>query len=414
MPSIPLAVIGAGQAGLAVSQVLGEAGVEHVVLERGRVAERWRARRRWRSLRLLTPNWMTRLPGWSYGGPEPDGYMTAGEVAGFLGRYADSMAAPVVEHAAVRSVRRVADGYRVVTEVGTWSTDAVVLATGWSDVPRVPDVAARLDPGLHQLTPDRYRDPTDLPDGGVLIVGASATGVQLADELARAGRRVVVAAGRHSPLPRRYRGVDIMRWLDVLGVNRRDLDHVSDRATALQEPSLQLAGRPDQRDVHLAALQALGVHIVGRLSGADGERVVFAADLPVTTAAADVRLRRLLARIDARAGESRRAFAAPVPPVLTAGAVTDLNLRAAGIRTVVWATGYRRAYPWLHVPVLGPAGDIRHQRGRTDAPGLFVVGTNWQSHRGSMTLDGVGHDAAHVAAQALAHLRRPSGQRVAA
>ena len=136
-----------------------------------------------------------------------------------------------------------------------------------------PRCCRRLGPGLHQLTPDRYRDPTDLPDGGILIVGASATGVQLADELARAGRRVVVAAGRHSPLPRRYRGVDIMRWLDVLGVNRRDLDHVSDRATALQEPSLQLAGRPDQRDVHLAALQALGVHIVGRLSGADGERV---------------------------------------------------------------------------------------------------------------------------------------------
>ncbi len=413
MPHISLAVIGAGQAGLAVSRVLGEAGVEHVVLERGRMAERWRERRRWSSLRLLTPNWMTRLPGWSYGGPDPDGYMTAGEVAGFLRGYADSMAAPVVEHAEVRSVRRVADRYRVLTGIGTWTTDAVVLATGWNDLPRIPDLAVNLDPGLHQLTPDRYHDPTDLPEGGVLIVGASATGVQLADELARAGRRVVVAAGRHSRLPRRYRGIDIMRWLDALGVNRRDLDHVPDPAAVLREPSLQLAGRPDHRDVHLAALQGLGVQVVGRLTGVDGNQVVFAADLAVTTTAADVRLRRLLARIDARAEGPPGAIQAQVSPVVTAGVVTDLNLHAAGIRTVVWATGYRRAYPWLQVPVLDPAGEVRHHRGRTPAPGLFVVGMHWQSHRGSMTLDGVGHDAARVAVQAIAHLGRGSGQRVA-
>ena len=403
MPRTCVAVIGAGQAGLAVSRLLGDAGVDHAVLERGRTAQRWRATT-WQSLRLLTPNWMSRLPGWSYTGPDPEGYMSAGEIAAYLDGYAAASTAPVIECADVLSVRACGDGYRVVTTAGSWTADAVVLATGWCNAPHVPGLAAGLDPALHQVTPDRYRSPDDLPRGGVLVVGASATGVQLADELARAGRHALVAVGRHSRLPRRYRGADIMRWLDALGVNGRTLEQMPDASRVLREPSLQLVGRPDHRDVHLAALQDLGVRTVGRLTGAAGHRIAVADDLPRSVTAADTRLRRLLARIDALRGEPRITSEPRLRPVDTTGAAGEFDLRAAGIRTVVWATGYRRSYPWLHVPVLDATGEVRHHRGATPAPGLFVVGMHWQSRRGSMTIDGVRHDAAEVVARVVGHL----------
>src|SRR6478735_5833897 len=215
-------IIGAGQAGLAVSKGLTDAGVEHVVLERGRTAERWRSQR-WDTLRLLTPNWMSRLPGWSYRGNDPAGFMPAGEVADYLGAYADSFDAPVVHDAAVRSVRLRAGRYQVVSDAGCFSSASVVIATGYCDLPAVPEIAASVHPSIRQLTPDRYHSTYDVPDGRVLIVGASATGVQLADELAGAGRDVVVAVGRHTRMPRRYRGFDIMWWLDAMGVLDRQL-----------------------------------------------------------------------------------------------------------------------------------------------------------------------------------------------
>lgn len=404
MPSTTVAVIGAGQAGLAVSRLLAQAGVDHVVLDRGRVAERWRAMP-WRSLRLLTPNWMSRLPGWSYTGPDPDGFMTAAEVSRYLDSYAAAFVAPVVENAEVRSVRAEGGVYRIVTDAGSWTADAVVLGTGWCDRPRVPDPAAGLDPALDQLTPGEYRGPEDLRDGNVLVVGASGTGVQLSDELARAGRVVILAVGRHSRLPRRYPGADIMRWLDALGVNGRTLHEVRDAAAVRREPSLQLIGRPDHRNVHLAALQDLGVRAVGRLTAAAGHRVGFADDLPTSVADADRRMRRLLARVDATVdGPNPATVSAPAWPVATDDAVTEVDLRAAGVRTVIWATGYRRSYPWLHVPILDSAGEVRHRRGVTPAPGLYVVGMHWQTRRGSMTLDGVRHDAADVVGHIVAGL----------
>lgn len=201
-------VIGAGQAGLAVSHLLGAAHVDHVVLERGRTAAHW-AGHPWQSLRLLTPNWMSRLPGYDYRGPDPAGFMPAAEVATYLRSYAARSAAPVREGVDVLSVRRYDDAYRVETTAGTWTAASVVVATGWCDVPHVPALASRLDRRIAQVTPATYRDPGSIPDGGVLVIGASATGVQLADELAADGRRVVLAVGSHSQVPRTYGGMDI-------------------------------------------------------------------------------------------------------------------------------------------------------------------------------------------------------------
>ena len=270
-------VVGGGQAGLAMSRCLTEAGVDHVVLERGRVAQRWRDERR-RSLRLLTPNWMSRLPGARYRGPDPDGFMTVPALVSFLQRYAEAIAAPVVHDTPVRTVRRTAGGYRVLTPDREIACRAVVVATGACQRPRVPAVAAGLHPAVASLTPDGYRDPAALPGGGVLVVGASATGVQLAAELRADGRDVVLAVGRHTRLPRTHRGRDIHAWLDRLGVLRRPLRDGAGRT----EPSAQLLGSPERREVDLATLQRAGIRLAGRLTGLDGTRAQFADDWATT------------------------------------------------------------------------------------------------------------------------------------
>jgi len=402
-------VIGGGQAGLAMSHCLAESGVDHVVLERGRVAERWRSER-WDSLRLLTPNWQTRLPGFRYRGPDPDGYMRVGEVVDFLERYARSFAAPLEEGTAVVSVEPVDGGYRVVTDRGAWEAPSVVIATGHCDTPLVPGFAASLAGDVVQLVPSRYRHPDHLPAGGVLVVGASASGVQLADEIHASGRPVTLAVGRHTRLPRVYRGRDILWWFDAMGLFDEPIDEVFDPAVSLSQPSLQLVGRPDRATLDLPALRARGVRLVGRATGAQGGRVLFADDLVAYTAAADARLARLIQRIDifaARTGlDAEVGPPEPFRPFLWPDAgPAEIDLRAEAIRSVVWATGFRRLYPWLKVPVLDARGEIRHQGGVTPFPGLYVIGLYFLRRRKSSFIDGVGRDAMELAAHLAGYLR---------
>jgi len=405
-------VIGAGQAGLAVSRCLTDRGHDHLVLDRGRVAERWQSER-WDSLRLLTPNWMTRLPGFRYDGPDTDGFMTAVETARFFQRYAASFDAPVRDQTEVVDVRPDGDRFVVVTSGGVVTARNVVVATGWCDRPAVPDTAAHLSRRIHQLTPDRYRNPEQMPAGGVLVVGASTTGVQLAHELRLAGRRVVVAVGSHQRMPRRYRGMDSFWWLDRLGVFDRTVDDVADVWAARTEPALQLVGRPDHLTLDLPTLQAMGVELVGRFRGADGTRAHFAPDLAATTAAADERLAHLLARIDAAVERDHLGAellpAEPIAAVRCGDEPDSLDLAAEGISTVVWATGYRRNYSWLRLPVLDERGEIRQHRGVTPLPGAYVLGQRFQHFRNSNFIDGVGRDAEYVArhiVERAAHARR--------
>ena len=394
-------VIGAGQAGLAISRCLRDRAVEHVVLERGRVAERWRSER-WDSLRLLTPNWQSRLPGYRYTGPDPDAYMGMPELVGYLEGYARSFGAPVEENETVVAVEPAAPGYRVVTHRAVWEAANVVIATGYCDVPDVPPLAAQLPPDVVQLVPTRYRNPGELPQGGVLVVGASASGVQLADEIHASGRPVTLAVGRHMRLPRLYRGRDILWWLDAMGVFDETGEDVFDLEISRRQPSLQLVGRPDRATLDLPLLERRGVRLVGRLVGVSGAVLSLADDLVAHTAAADARLARLLQRIDgyaAASGLDREAGPAPAfePFVWPAPAPTTIDLRAEGIRSVVWATGFRRQYPWLKLPVLDARGELRHAGGVTPAPGLYVLGLNFQKRRKSTFIDGVGDDARALA-----------------
>jgi len=404
-------VIGGGQAGLAMSRCLSDRGVDHVVLERGRVAERWRTER-WDSLRLLTPNWQSRLPGFAYDGDDPDGFMTAAEVTRFLDRYAAVVRAPIESGTIVTRVAAAADGFLVRTDRGDWQACSVVVATGECDVPVVPRMAARLPSDVQQLLPRDYRRPAQVAEGGVLVVGASSSGIQIADELQQAGRAVTIAAGHHTRVPRRYRGRDIMWWLDRAGFMDEPADRVRDLGQSRRQPSLQLVGHPDHRSLDLTILQAHGVRVVGRLTAIDGTRLSLADDLVATTAASDAKLALLLARLDGAA--HRLDFSddvGPPEPFVPSwpgfvDAPTTLDVSAAGIRTVVWAIGYRQQYPWLQVPALDSRGEIRHDGGVVPYAGLYVIGLRFLRRRNSTFIDGVGKDAQFLAAHLAAFVGR--------
>jgi len=400
MPRIWTIVIGAGQAGLAVSHCLSAISVDHVVFERGKVADRWR-RQSWDSLRLLTPNWMTRLPGFHYQGDDPDGFMAVPELVRVFERYASASRAPVLTGTTVERVEQAGRQFRVVTNRDVWIADAVVVATGYCAHPSVPPISSGLASSIVQVVPPAYRRPDQLPDGGVLIVGASSTGIQLADEIQRSGRPVTLAVGRHIRLPRRYRGRDILWWLDRMGILGASTSDVESIDASRHQPSLQLVGRPDRASLDVATLQDAGVRLAGRVLGIDGRVVRFAEDLIATTAAADVKLAELQGRIDHYIDTKGVCADRPEPFQPTWPVAVDppasIDLGKEHIQTVIWATGCRRTYPWLHVPVLDRAGEIVHHGGVTAGTGLYVVGMHFQSRRNSSFIDGVGEDAWAIA-----------------
>lgn len=392
-------IIGGGQAGLAMSRCLNEHAIDHVVLERGRVAERWRSER-WDSLRLLSPRWQTRLPGFRYEGPDPHGFMTMPEVISYFERYARSFSAPVQSETTVLSVRKLDSGYRVATNQGDWEGPNVVVATGHCDTPLVPSISNGLSPALEQVVPSDYKNPYQLPEGGVLVVGASASGIQLAREIHRAGRPVTLAVGRHTRMPRRYRGRDISWWLECAGIHTERAEEAFDLVSARTQPSLQLIGTPDHQTLDLGVLQDEGVRLVGRAEAARGYHVRFGVDLQQAIDAAERKLDRVLRRIDEFIDETLMSASEPdrAPAIRASNPIRELDLKAGEIRSVVWATGYRRQYPWLHVPVLDPRGELIHRGGITPSPGLYALGLNFMRRRNSSLIDGVGRDAHHLAA----------------
>ena len=387
-------IIGAGQAGLALSHHLRLAGHGHVVLERGRVGERWRSER-WDSLTLLTPNWLNRLPG-APPLPDPDGYLDREGVIAHLERYAAT--APVREGTTVRRVRRTVHGYHVATDRGDWHARSVVIATGDCDVPRIPAAATAAPPWLAQLHASRYRCPDELPEGGVLVVGAGPTGQQLADELRRSGRHVVLAVGRHARMPRTYRGRDIFAWLHDAGQLDVHADEVPNLAAARRAPSFPVSGAAGGSSLGLDHLAGLGVVVTGRLTGFIDRQALFGSDLERELRDADRRLRRALAHIDTHI-ERTTAAAAPAetPAPVSLGPGPARVELGRDVRTVLWATGYKRSYPWLEVPVLDATGELLHREGVTPAPGLFALGLRFQRTRKSHFLGGVGDDATRIA-----------------
>ncbi len=400
-------VIGAGQAGLAMSHHLTNRSIDHVVLDRGEVAQSWRVER-WDSLRLLTPNWMSRLPGYRYVGPDPDGFMTNLETIEFLERYSRRSAAPIRCHVTVEQVRARHPGFDVVTDQGVWRCDVVVAATGSSSEPRVPSLAAELPLRIRQLTALQYRNPRQFGDGEVLVVGASASGAQIADELQRSGRATTLAVGDHVRLPRTYRGRDIHWWMDAIGQLDERYDEVDDIVRARRLPSLQLVGSPDRRQLDLNTLVARGVSIVGKVMGVNGEKSQCSGALANVVASADLKQRRQLTRIDdfASAHGLDEAIPPPMEPQPTNFGTAPTELDLARFETVVWATGYRPTYRWLDRAAFDHRNRVEHDGGVCALDGLYLMGMPFMRRRKSSFIDGVGSDAAELVSHLHAHLDR--------
>jgi putative flavoprotein involved in K+ transport len=386
------------------------------VLERGEVANSWR-HERWDSLRLLTPNWQTSLPGLRYEGRDRDGYMTTGEVTEFIERFAKVTRAPVRTGVNVTSVRRSDDGYNVTTTDGEIACRAVVIASGACNRPSVPQFKDAVPASVEQLTPFGYRDPDMLPDGGVLVVGASATGVQLAAELRRSGRPVILSVGEHVRLPRTYRGRDVLWWMDASGVWDQRYDEVDDLARARRLPSPQLAGTPERATLDLNALDSMGVELAGRWAAVRDGRALLSGGLRNLFTLADLKMRRLLDTFDewartARTPGTRGPDAEVGPPERFAPTRVprtsrlQLDLRSGEIKAIVWATGFRPDYGWLDVPVLDAKGQLRHEGGVVDSPGLYALGLPVLRRRKSTFICGIEDDAREV----IDHLARYVGR----
>jgi putative flavoprotein involved in K+ transport len=370
------------------------------VLERGEVANSWR-RERWDSLRLLTPNWQSRLPGLRYEGPDPDGYMTVGEVTEFIEHFAVASRAPVRTGANVTSVRRADDGYHVTATCGEIRCRAVVIASGACNQPTVPQFKDAVPASVEQLTPFDYRDPAKLPDGGVLVVGASATGVQLAAELQRSGRPVTLSVGEHVRLPRTYRGRDVLWWMDASGVWGQQYDEIDDLTRARRLPSPQLAGTPERTTLDLNVLASTGVELVGRWAAVRDGRALFSGGLRNVFSLADLKMSRLLDTFDEWARtHGRDAEAGPperfAPTHVPSSTRLQLDLRSGEIRAIVWATGFRPDYGWLDVPALDAKGQLRHEGGVVDSPGLYALGLPVLRRRKSTFIYGIEDDAREV------------------
>ena len=400
-------VIGGGQAGLAMSHSLTDRSIDHVVLERAEVANSWTTER-WDSLRTLTPNWMSRLPGFSYDGDDPNGYMTAGEVAAYLESYRRSFGAPVRSGVEVQRIRTLDRSHVVETTEGPWFARSVVMATGACSQPRVPAIAADLPGIIQQLTPTAYRNPAQVAPGAVLVVGASASGLQIADELSRSGREVTLAVGDHVRLPRTYRGMDIHWWMQTTGLLDERFDEVEDLARARRLPSLQLVGSPEQRDLDLNTAAANGVNPVGRLAGIRAGRAQFSGSFANMCTSADLKQNRLLDEIDEyAASHGLDAEIGPTwrpAPTSVGRPALELDLRSVG--SVVWATGFRPTYPWLDESLVDGRGQLVHDGGVLAVPGLYVLGLPFMRRRKSSFIDGVGPDAEELAAHLVGHLER--------
>lgn len=399
MKRISTLVIGAGQAGLAMSHCLAERSEPHVVLERGEVANSW-ARERWDSLAMQSPNWQSRLPGYAYSGPDPDGYMTMAEVGAYLKSYARHFDAPVETGVTVTSVRRDGPGFVVATDKGRWRASNVVMATGACSRPAVPAFAREIPGHVAQVSPLAYRRPSDLPEGGVLVVGASATGVQLAAEIRASGRPVTLAAGNHIRMPRHYRGRDISWLMEQAGLNAATLEDVDDVDRVRSLPSLQLVGDRGRRFLDLNALQDMGVEVTGRLVGCREGTLQFSGALANAAALSDLKMNRALAAIDRWADESGQHLPEPprrfAPTRVPEAPRLALRLDGGAISAIVWASGFRPDMSWLHLPVFDGKGRLKHDGGIV-APGLYVLGLPFLRTRKSTFLDGVGDDARALA-----------------
>lgn len=392
-------VVGGGQAGLAMSEHLSDCGVPHLVLERHRVAERWRSER-WDSLVANGPAWHDRFPGMEFSGIDPDAFPPKEMIADYFAAYAEKIAAPIRCGVEVREVRRNTGrpGFRVETSAGVMEADRVVAATGPFQRPIVPAVVPE-DAALTQIHSSAYRNPNRLPEGGVLVIGAGSSGVQIADELLGSGKRVYLSVGPHDRPPRSYRGYDFVWWLGVLG--KWDAAALE---PGLEHVTIAVSGAHGGQTVDFRRLAARGVTLVGRTESFEDGVMRFATDLADNLAQGDANYLSVLDEADAyvaRNGldlpEEPEARRIEADPQCVTDPILELNLADAGITSIIWATGFAVDFNWLKVDAVDEEGRPKHQRGISAEPGVYFLGLPWQSRRASSFIWGVWHDAKFLA-----------------
>jgi putative flavoprotein involved in K+ transport len=391
-------VIGGGQAGLTMSHRLKQRGIDHLVLERHRIAERWRSER-WDGLMFQFPNWSVRLPEFAFPHGDPDGFSAVAAIVKFIEDYAAFVAPPIRCGVAVTRLRRGDNGgFIAETQDGNIAAQNVVVATGPYQRPLRPSLL-RDHPGLFQVHASDYKNPAQLPDGAVLVIGAGASGAQIAEELRRAGRRVVLSVGRHSRLPRRYRGRDLFRWLADIGIDQTPVE--------LRGPTRLLpviSGADGGHTIDFRRFAADGVTLLGRVAAVRDGVIAIAPDLAESIANGDAAYAMFLGVVDdfvrTRGLDCPDDPAArapwPDPPCLIEP-LRQLDLGAADINAVIWATGYGLDLGWIEIPVLDANGEPRHRHGVSEVPGLYFLGLQWLSKMKSSFLSGVGDDAADLA-----------------
>jgi putative flavoprotein involved in K+ transport len=407
-------IVGCGQAGLAMSYHLSRLGRPHVILERARVGERWRSER-WDSLVFQFPNWSLRLPGQEYGGDDPDGFASRDEVVAFIERYREAIQAPARTGVGVTSLGSSGDGdtLHLDTTHGAIDADHVVVATGPYQEPIVPTMSQALPRDVLQVHAGRYRNPAQLPAGAVLVVGSGASGCQIVEDLLAAGRAVYLSVGRHRRYPRRYRGRDMFWRMERLGA----LDQtVEEHPEARERPNPLVTGVGGGHDIDLRRYRDDRVVLLGRLCGISGSRVQVADDLEATMAAGDESVAAFTRSVDAYI--ARSGIDAPVEPVAepsrpapVPSLIRELDLEEASITSVIWATGFRRDFGWIRLPVFDERGEPVHRRGVTRRAGLYFLGLPWLYSLRSSVLCGVGDDAAHLAEHIASRVAEPAGRR---
>ncbi|WP_371542531.1 MSMEG_0569 family flavin-dependent oxidoreductase [Streptomyces sp. NBC_00554] len=396
----PVAVVGGGQAGLSVSHCLRERGIAHVVVEANRVGHEWRERR-WDSFCLVTPNWQCRLPGHPYAGPDPDGFMVRAEIVRYLEEYVARFDPPLVEGVSVTGLRRSPGGvFELTTSAGEFTADQVVVATGPYHTPSVPRMAERLSGVVEQIHSSRYRNPSQLPDGAVLVVGTGQSGCQIAEDLHLAGRQVHLAVGSAPRVARFYRGRDCVAWLDEMGHYAKGIDSFDDVSAVRMRVNHYVTGRGGGRDIDLRAFARDGMRLYGRLTGIDGGILEFADDLKVNLDRADAVADGIKDAIDAHI--TAQGVPAPdearyIPVWEPAEQPEALDLAEARITSVIWSTGFTRDHRWIEIPVFDGRGYPMHWRGVTSTPGLYFLGLPWQYSWGSGRFEAVGRDAEFLA-----------------
>jgi putative flavoprotein involved in K+ transport len=406
----PVVVVGGGQAGLSLSWHLARRGIAHVVLERNRACHAWREQR-WDSFCLVTPNWQCRLPGHPYRGDDPDGFMVKDEIVQYLDNYIAEVAPPLAEGVAVTAVRRHGSGFGLETSAGEITADQVVLAVGGYHRPKLPRLAERMPTGLTQLHSADYRSPERLPEGAVLVVGTAQSGAQIAEDLHLAGRRVHLATGSAPRVARRYRGRDVVAWLNDLGYYDMPVTEHPQGDGVRRNANHYVTGRDGGRDIDLRRFAVEGMRLYGRVTAIEGTRVEFGDDLAANLDHADEVCESIKDTIDKHIAAKGLDVPPEPRPVPVWRPEEDhprsVDLTEAGVGAVIWATGFEADWSWVHLPIFDGSGYPVHDRGATSERGLYVLGLPWLHTWGSGRLSGVGRDAEHLAGVVLAHGARP-------